>query len=317
MPEPRVGVIGLGNMGSILARRMATAGFDVAGYDVDEEAVQAATADGISPTASCKELVSGTDIVVSSLPNPEIVREVYLGDDGVIRSAERGTLAIETSTIDPGTTRDIVDVADDHGIAVLDAPVSGGLGRARTGTLTVMVGGDEAVFEDTQVQRVLTAFGSDIYYGGETGAGHTLKLLNNMISAATGAVAMEAAALAAQVGVDWEVFMNVVSTSSGSSYMFRKAMPRVLNRNFEATFTLDLGRKDSRLALAMADAVDFPTPMASMMYQLRTEAIAKGLGDEGSHAIVKVFEENAENLVEIPDGIPEDYLSWEDKPADT
>jgi 3-hydroxyisobutyrate dehydrogenase-like beta-hydroxyacid dehydrogenase len=176
-----------------------------------------------------------------------------------------------------------------------------------------MVGGERAVFDDEPVQAVLRAVGADVVYGGDVGAGHTLKLLNNMIGGVTAAAALEGAVLAAEVGVDWETFLDVVGTSSGSSYGFRKQVPRALNRDFEATFTLDMGLKDTRLASDMADRVDFPTPMADAMHRIRTAGVKKGYGDEGSQAVVKVFEEFADRRVEHPDGIDEDYLSWSDK----
>jgi 3-hydroxyisobutyrate dehydrogenase-like beta-hydroxyacid dehydrogenase len=313
MTELAVGVIGLGKMGGTLADRLVAEDHTVYGYDVDETALDAAVDGGIVPTDSIPGLVSQSQIVLSSLPDPDAVNAVYLGDDGIVDTAESGLIALETSTIDPETTRGIAESAADADVSVLDAPVSGGIGRAERGTLTVMVGGERTTFEDPRVQSVLESFGEDVVYGGEVGAGHTLKLLNNMISAATAAAALEGAALAAEVGVDWEAFLDVVGTSSGSSYGFRKQVPRALNRDFEATFTLAMGLKDSRLARDMAESVDFPTPMADAMHQIRTAGVKKGYGDEGSQAIVKVFEEFATRRVRHPDDIDEDYLSWADK----
>jgi 3-hydroxyisobutyrate dehydrogenase-like beta-hydroxyacid dehydrogenase len=313
MTELAVGVIGLGKMGGTLADRLGIDGHTVYGYDVDEAALEAAADGGIVTTDSIPALVSQSDIVLSSLPDPDAVSDVYLGDGGVVETAASGLIALETSTIDPETTRKIAESAAGVGVSVLDAPVSGGIGRAERGTLTVMVGGERSTVEDPRVQSVLGSFGEDVVYGGEAGAGHTLKLLNNMISAATAAAALEGAALAAEVGVDWEAFLDVVGTSSGSSYAFRKQVPRVLNRDFDATFTLAMGLKDSRLARDMAESVDFPTPMADAMHQIRTAGVNKGYGDEGSQAIVKVFEEFTDHSVEHPEGIDEDYLSWADK----
>ncbi len=313
MTDTAVGVIGLGKMGGTLAERLVGDGLTVYGYDLDDAAVDAAADGGVVPAGSIEELVAQSEIVLSSLPDPEAVRAVYLGDDGVIEAAGSGLIALETSTIDPETTRAVDEAAAQAGVSVLDAPVSGGIRRAEEGTLTVMVGGDRSVFEDDRVEAVLDAVGQDIVYGGEIGSGHTLKLLNNMISGATAAAALEGAVLAAEVGVDWEAFLDVVGTSSGSSYGFRKQVPRALNRDFEATFTLDMGLKDTRLASEMADSVDFPTPMADAMERIRTAGVKKGYGDEGSQAVVKVFEEFADHRVEHPEGIDEDYLSWSDK----
>ena len=221
-----VGVIGLGKMGGTLAERLVGDNHTVYGYDLDDAAVDAAADVGVVPADSIDDVVSRAEIVLSSLPDPDAVRGVYLGDDGIVDAAAPGLIALETSTIDPDTTRAIETVAAEAGVDLLDAPVSGGIARAAQGTLTVMVGGDRSVFEDDRVQAVVDAFGQDVVYGGEIGSGHTLKLLNNMISAATAAAALEGAALAAEVGVDWEAFLDVVGTSSGSSYGFRKQVPR-------------------------------------------------------------------------------------------
>ena len=313
MTDTAVGVIGLGKMGGTLAERLVGDGHPVYGYDLDGAAVEAAADGGVVPADSIEALVAEVEIVLTSLPDPDAVRAVYLGDGGIVEAAAPGLIALETSTIDPETTRAVDEVAAEAGVSVLDAPVSGGIARAQQGTLIVMVGGDRSVFEDDRVRAVIDAFGEDIVYGGGIGAGHTLKLLNNMISGATAAAALEGATLAAEVGVDWEAFLDVVGTSSGSSYGFRKQVPRALNRDFEATFTLDMGLKDTRLASEMADAVDFPTPMADAMERIRTAGVKRGYGDEGSGAIVKVFEEFADARVEHPEGIDEDYLSWAKK----
>ncbi len=314
MPTTQVGVIGLGNMGSNYARHLVDAGFGVRGFDIDANARREAETNGVTPVESIEAVVPESGVVLSSLPDPDAVKAVYLDDAGVLAHGTPGLRVIETSTINPETSREVADAAADQDVEYLDSPVSGGLGRAESATLTVMVGGNRMVFEEAIVQRVLNAIGTDIYYAGGVGSGHTLKLLNNMISAATGAVVMEAAALAAELEVDWDVFMDVVSTSSGSSYVFQKALPRILNRDFSATFTLNLGRKETQLALAMADEVDFSLPMASVAYQLRTEAIAKGMGEEGSQALVKLFEENSSRSVEAEERVPEDRLAWHEKP---
>lgn len=314
MTDLSVGVIGLGNMGGTLATRFVNDGITVTGFDTDPAALDAAIAVGVDPADSTADLVPDRDVIVTSLPDPETVRTVYLGEGGILSSLSGHAVALEMSTIDPGTSRAIADAAAGQPLEVLDAPVSGGVGRAETGDLTVMIGGDEAVLDRPDVQRVLGAVGSDIHYAGGSGAGHTLKLLNNMIAMGTGLVAMEVAALAAELDVDWRVFMDVIGRSSGSSYAFRKGMPRVLNRDFAATFTLELARKDAQLALRMADAVDFPAPIAAAAYQRRIEAVSEGLGDEGVTAVVKLYEAATGSRVEAAEPIDEDYLSWLDKP---
>ncbi|MFB6312057.1 MAG: NAD(P)-dependent oxidoreductase [Salinirussus sp.] len=309
----QVGVIGLGNMGSVLAKRLVDDGCEVIGFDLDTGALEAATEHGVVAADSVADVATRSEVILTSLPDPDTVDAVYRGEDGILANAEAGSVALETSTIDPHTTQDLEEVARGHGVALLDAPVSGGVGRAERGTLTVMVGGDEATFEEERVQRVLRAFGADLIHGGDIGAGHTLKLINNVISASTAAASLEGAALASEIGVDWEAFCEAVGTSSGASYSFKKKVPRALNRNFDANFTLNMGLKDTRLALEMARAYDLPTPMADAAHQLRTAGVKRGYGEEGSQAVIKIFEQYTEQLVEAPGGIDEDILAWEEK----
>jgi len=309
----KVGVIGLGNMGQTIARHLASQEeFHVYGFDIDEESLQTAKKHDIQTTKSIGDLVSEVELVITSLPNPDAVRAVYLGEDGILSSRKEGLITIEASTIDPDTTTEIAGSLTDAGIHILDAPVSGGVERAADGQLTLMVGGDRDIFDRNNVQNLLNSIGSDIYYAGETGSGHTLKLLNNLIALGNEAIAMEVSALAAELGVDWDVYLDVVGNSSGSSHIFRKNVPKVLNRNFDATFTLELSQKDSRLALDMADNRNFPAMVSDLAYQIRQNAVAKGFGNESINATAKVYEDLTSKQVEA-EQIDEEYFSWKDK----
>ncbi|MFB6069445.1 MAG: NAD(P)-dependent oxidoreductase [Halanaeroarchaeum sp.] len=306
-PDNTVGVVGLGQMGGRMARHLIDGGWTVVGYDLDETALATAEEYGVDPAASAAALAGRVDVVVTSLPDPDAVESAYLGEAGIAAGAHDDLVALEASTSSPETTVTIDESTD---VDLLDAPVSGGTEGARDGSLTVMVGGDEGTFEREDVQAVLHALGADVYHLGDLGAGHTTKLLNNQIGSAVRAATLEAAAVAAVEGVDWKPFLEVVRHSSGSSYMFRKRMPRVLNREFEPGFSMANTRKDARLAMEMADAVDAPTPITNVVHHLYKRADAEGLSDEDNAAVVKLFERTTGVPVESEEYIDHDFLDW-------
>ena len=303
-----VGVVGLGRMGSRMSARLLERGFDVLGYDVRDEPIEQLRAVGGTGAISAAAVAEGSDIVLTSLPNPGIVEDVFCADDGLLAADCGGRTVLESSTSTPETTRALADVGAEEGFQVVDAPVSGGTSGARNGTLTLMVGADEAALDALAVE-VLHSLGSNVFYLGETGAGHTTKLVNNVLTTGHRVLAMEAMALGTAHGVDPRQLFEVISASSGSSNQFEKRIPRVLNRNFEPTFTVDLSRKDLRLALQAADEIDYPMSVASLVHAFYTEASAKGYGEEDACAVVKVFEENADVLVEAS-GVDETYEGY-------
>ena len=308
-PKITAGVVGLGHMGGAMARNLVDSGYETVGFDLSEDALAAAVDHGVTPAESTADVATRADILITSLPTPSIAEEVYLGEGGVAEGATDSLVALEMSTISPETTRSIVAESE---LTLLDAPVSGGPEKARSGKLTVMVGGERETYERGDVQRLLEALGDDVYHLGDLGAGHTTKLLNNQIGSVVRAVSLEATAVAAVQGVDWEPFMQVVRHSSGSSYQFRKRIPRVLGRNFEPGFSTSNTRKDIRLALDMADAVDAPTPITSTVHELYKRAEGEGLGEEDSVSIVKLFEGTTGVPVESEGRFDDDYLDWKE-----
>jgi 3-hydroxyisobutyrate dehydrogenase-like beta-hydroxyacid dehydrogenase len=292
-----------------MARNLVDSGYETVGFDVSEDMLSAAVEDGVTAAESTADTAARADVLVTSLPTPSIVEAVYLSEDGVAEGATEGLVALEMSTISPDTTRSIVDKS---GLTLLDAPVSGGPEKARSGDLTVMVGGDSETYKREDVREILETLGQEVYHLGDLGAGHTTKLLNNQIGSAVRAVSLEAAAIAAVQGVEWEPFMQVVRHSSGSSYQFRKRMPRLLGRNFEPGFSTSNTRKDVRLALEMADAVGAPTPITSTVHELYKRAEGEGLGEEDSISIVKLFERTTGVPVESQEPFDDDYLDWKD-----
>lgn len=230
-----IGVVGLGRMGSGIAARLAEADFDVVGYDLDETARANAADVGVDVRSTAAAVATGCDIVVTSLPTPGAVRAAYTASDGLLSSGA-SFVAVEMSTIDPDTTLAIAEQAADAGITFVDAPVSGGPKDATRGTLTVLIGGPASVIESEPVTRLLTTIADTRHHVGDVGAGHTAKLVNNVMSMGNLLVTMEAVSLGVRRGLDGELLLDALANAGGSSNQFRKRLPRVLNRNFEAGF---------------------------------------------------------------------------------
>lgn len=305
-----IGVIGLGRMGGNMSRRLLADGFDVVGYDISEDAVTSLEQAGITSAASPRAVAEAADIVLTSLPTPEIVESAYCASDGVFAGADEDVFSLETSSIDPDTTRRIAEQADAENTQFVDSPVSGGPEAAYEGTLTAIIGADESVIAGTSVDDVLESISTRQYFVGQLGGGHTVKLVNNMMSMGNIVLAMEAMTFAAKRGLDGGEVFEIISSAGGSSNQFRKRVPRVLNRNFEPGFTVNFSRKDLGLALKTADAMDHPMFATNMIHQLYTEAVAAGYGEDDCSSVVKLFEEHADVRVESGSEMDESFEGY-------
>jgi 3-hydroxyisobutyrate dehydrogenase len=292
---PHVGFIGLGVMGSRMAKTLARAGYALDAFDVDPGKTRAVAEAGATAAGSAADVAGKSDVVFSSLPWPATVREVYLGAGGVVASARPGTILIDTSTVDPETTRAVHTAAAARGVRYLDAPVSGGFREAENGTLVVIVGGDADAFD--QAKAVLGVIGSAVHYAGPSGAGNIVKLVNNVMSMGNMLVAAEVFVLGVKAGMDARTLFEILRGSAGRSYHFEKRLPNILARNFEPGFTVDLARKDLGLAVDMARSHDVPVPATSLLHQLYNASSALGDGKNDFASIVKLFESWAKTEV--------------------
>ncbi|MFT5173801.1 MAG: 3-hydroxyisobutyrate dehydrogenase, partial [Gammaproteobacteria bacterium] len=215
-----IGFIGLGNMGGHMAHNLVKAGHLVKAFDVVDDLLQIAVERGAKAAASVADAASDVDVVVTMLPAGEHVREVYLGnggnDAGVLAAARADTLLIDSSTIDVKTARDVCAFAADKGLRMLDAPVSGGVGGAQAGTLTIMVGGEDAAF--ASAKSLLDVMGANIIHAGGAGNGQAAKACNNMMLAINVIGISEAFNLADKLGLSASTFFNIASTASGGSW---------------------------------------------------------------------------------------------------
>jgi len=286
--KPRIGFVGLGNIGFPMCRRLLESGYEVLAYDANPEAVSRLEDTPAEPADSLKALAAA-DVVLLSLPGSDVVEEVVLGEGGLAEGLSPGKVLIDTSSSRPSSTRDLAKKLAESGVEMLDAPVSGGVLRAEEGMLAVMVGGREEVFE--RWREVLESFGEKIFHVGDHGAGHLVKSLNNLLSATTLASAAEAVILAEKAGVAPETLLEVINAGNGRSYSTEVKFPKfILDRSFDDGFALGLMVKDLKIALETAAEMGHPMFSGSSISQLWQAAAARGYGLEGHTSIYAFLE---------------------------
>ena len=261
----KIGFIGLGNMGGPMAANLAKAGHEVTGFDTAGVAIE-----GVASADSAKAAASGAEVVITMLPNGQILRAVA---NDVIPAMDKGAVLLDCSTVDVDSARAVAAQANDAGLSALDAPVSGGVGGATGGTLTFMVGGDEAGFETAR--PLFDIMGQKAVHCGPSGNGQAAKICNNMILGATMIVTCEAFALADKLGLDRQAMYDVVSTSSGQSWSMTTYCPAPgvgpttpADNDYKPGFAADLMLKDLRLAQEAAASADADTPLGEAAMKL-------------------------------------------------
>ncbi|WP_180180710.1 3-hydroxyisobutyrate dehydrogenase [Acinetobacter sp. YH01021] len=277
----KIAFIGLGNMGGSMAQNLLKSGHQVFGYDLSAVALQHfAEAGGIvcdSPQAAAKQ----AEIVVSMLPAAKHVREVYLGEHGILEVLQAGSLCIDSSTIDPQTIQEVAAAAQAKQIRVCDAPVSGGTLGAKDGTLTFMVGADDATFE--AVKPVLSCMGKNLVHCGAVGTGQVAKICNNLILGISMTAVAEGMALGAKLGIDPQALAGVINSSTGrcwSSEIYNPWPDICVNapssRGYTDGFAAQLMLKDLGLAVDAAQQVDQPVVLGSMVQKLYQQLCQEG-----------------------------------------
>ena len=291
--KKNIGFIGLGAMGSGMTGMLLKNDYPVTCFDINPEVVQAATAKGARAAESPAAVGKASDIIITSLPSPQIVQESIMGDQGVLKGLRPGAYIIDMSTTDPVTTRTVNEVAASQGVRTLDAPVSGGPIRAAEGTLAIMVGGDTEDYK--ACLEVFDILGSNVFHVGPIGAGQTVKICNNALSAVHTAVMGEVLLTGVEAGVDPKVMLDVFRESSGNCYMIEHRIPKtVLQDNYDPpSFSMDLMKKDVGLYLKTAQDMKIPSIITSAAYQIYTAGQSSGKGQKDHTAVVQVIEEMA------------------------
>ncbi len=284
----QVGFIGLGIMGQGMSQNLLKAGFDLTVWNRTASRTEPLTAAGARAATSPADLAESCDIIVVCVSDTPDVEAVILGEEGLIHGARPGTLVIDCSTISPQATRQMTDQLASKQIHLLDAPISGGSEGAANGTLSIMVGGEAAQFE--KALPILQAMGQTITHVGPTGAGQTVKLVNQILVVGTMLAVGEALLFAQAGGLDLEKTLAAVSQGAAGSWMLSNRGPQVIERDWRPGFTIDLQQKDLRLVLEAADQMGVPLVGTGLVFQLYRTLQQQGLGSEGNHALVKALE---------------------------
>lgn len=288
--KTRLGYVGLGVMGSNMCRCILQAGqHDLIVYDIDPAKVAEITALGATAAASLADLAAQTDLIAASLPNPAIVRDVFTGPTGIGQAVQPGTLLLDFSTVDSGTSKDVAAALSDKGATYIDAPVSGGKFDSLKGTLTFILGATQD--EAARAAALLDILGSSVHYAGSRGAGSTIKLVNNVISMGITMLTAEAFVLGVKAGVDGGTLFNILQHCGGRSLRMTKRFPSVLKGDYSPRFTVDLAEKDLALAQDLARQLKVPMLMANVSHDAYLLASRAGMGGMDATAVVKYLEE--------------------------
>jgi len=282
-----VGFIGLGTMGRPMAKNVLKAGHSLVFYARRPEVIQEFLELGARAVENPAAVAEAAEFVITIVTADPELKEVVLGEKGLIHGAAPGKILLEMSTVSPDTEAALGNALDAKGMTLLDAPVSGGPWGAQAGTLAIMVGGPADAY--ARAQPVLAAMGKHLFHLGPRGAGQVCKLVNQMIGGGIMCLIGEGLALARKAGADMEQVASVIEVSSGNSTVFQaRGKKFVLANNFVPGFMTELMRKDVRLALELGSQLAVPLPLAAVAFQEYTQAVAQGLGKEDFAAVAKM-----------------------------
>jgi len=290
----KIGFVGLGHMGGPMAANLLKAGHAVTAFDLVPAALDAAKAAGATLAASPRAAAEGAEVVITMLPAAQHVKAVYLNDDGVLAGVAKGIPLVDSSTIDPATARSIGEAAGKQGNPFADAPVSGGVVGAQAGTLTFMVGADEALFET--LRPVLSGMGKNMVRCGETGTGQIAKICNNLLLGISMIGVAEAMKLGETLGIDPTKLASIVNTSTGRCWSSDTCNPypgivetAPASRGYSGGFGADLMLKDLGLAVDAARGAKQPVFMGALAQQLYQSMSQQGLGGLDFSGIIKLY----------------------------
>ena len=291
----RIGFIGLGRMGLPMAQNLIKAGLGMIAYDLNPAAVERIAESGAEKVYSIKEIALHADIVITILPADREILEVYTGKDGLLDNLKKGSVCIDMTSAMGSTIKSISAIAREKGIKIVDAPVSGGVPGAESGTLTIMVGGEKDVVD--QCMPILKAMGSKIFYTGDVGSAKSVKMINQFLNAGNTYIASEALLLAKKMELDLELLCNVVNESSGGSWIFKNTVPNsIIPEKFDTGFKLDLMKKDLSLSVQQAQKDGLSLPVINLIYQIYQAASNKGNGDKTYSIVSKWVEEQNKKI---------------------
>ncbi len=286
--EKRIGFIGLGIMGMPMARNLIKAGFEVVVYNRTTSKAEQMVSEGAKKAGSPKELAREAPVVITIVSDTPDVESVILGENGVIEGIKPDSVVIDMSTISSKATQRIAARLVEKGVHMLDAPVSGGEQGAINGTLSIMVGGDAKIFK--RCQPILKAMGKSIVHVGSNSMGQTVKLMNQILVAGTLNAVVEALIFAQKSGVDLEKAIDAVKSGAAGSWQLANLAPRIIRRDFQPGFMIDLMQKDLNLVMRATEAIKTPLPVTSLIHQMYYSLQSAGEGKSGTQALIKAME---------------------------
>jgi 2-hydroxy-3-oxopropionate reductase len=287
----KVGFIGLGIMGKPMSKNLLKAGYELVVCDVVKAAVDEVVAAGATAAATPKAVAEQTDIIITMLPNSPHVKQVVLGENGVIEGAKKGAVVVDMSSIAPLASREIAKKLAEKGVEMIDAPVSGGEPKAIDGTISVMVGGKKEVFD--KCYPVMKAMAGSVVLAGDVGAGNVTKLANQIIVAINIAAVSEALVLASKAGVEPElVYQAIRGGLAGSTVLDAKA-PLMMDRKFNPGFRINLHIKDLNNVLETSHEVGVPLPLTAAVMEMMQALKVDGQGDADHGSLVRYYEKMA------------------------
>ncbi len=284
----KIGFIGLGEMGKWMARNILKAGFNLTVLDMNPEAVKFLTDQGAGSAATPEELAASVDWIFLSLPSTAVVEKVIFGASGIVKGAPTGTLVVDCGTTGYLPTLDFEKRLKERGVGFADAPVSGMAARAKEGTLTVIFGGNNAVFD--QIKPVLDVMSNKVLHMGKAGNGQLTKLVNQLLFNVSCAAVAEMMPMSAKLGLDPEKVTEVITSGTGRSFAAEFFAPLALDGIFDKGYPLKHAYKDMVSASEISARHKIPLPMVQACTTTYQMALAEGLGDQGKGAMMKVFE---------------------------
>jgi 2-hydroxy-3-oxopropionate reductase len=296
--KKKLGFIGLGIMGKPMAKNLLKAGFNLVVFSRSNGPVEELVKEKALSANSPGEVAEHSEVIITMLPDSPEVEEIILGKDGVIRGTKPGFVVIDMSSINPLVTQEIAKALKEKEVEMLDAPVSGGEIGAIQGTLAIMVGGEEKVFNDCM--EIFKAVGKNIVHVGGIGAGGYVKLVNQIIVALNIATVGEAFSLGVKAGLDPQVIYQAIRGGLAGSSVLETKAPMIFGRNFKPGFKIRLHQKDLKNALSTAKDLGVPLPLTSLVQQILISLMTDGRGDEDHSALATFFEKMAK--VEIKSG---------------
>lgn len=287
----KIGFVGLGIMGKPMAKNLLKAGYDLTVFDINQEAVNEVVAAGGVAAKTAKDVAAQSEAVITMLPNSPHVKTAVLGENGVLEGAKPGLILIDMSSIAPLAAQEVAAAVAKKGVEMLDAPVSGGEPKAIDGSLSIMVGGKQDIFD--RCVELLSKMGKSVVRCGDIGAGNTTKLANQIIVALNIAALSEALVLATKAGVDPELVFNAIRGGLAGSTVMEAKAPMILAGNFKPGFKIDLHIKDLANAIETGHEVGVPLPLTSSVMEILQALKVDGKGQNDHSGIAMYYEKMA------------------------